>query len=115
MRWLIYGGFVLFVLFPAILQGIQWNSALTSWNREVAWVMDFPAFEEFGDSGTGVVLLVFQWTFFTSIYAGLVVLFGGVRLFVVSWRVFGWRGWLAFIVWLGLVGCVLFYGGFLDL
>lgn len=114
MRWLVYGGFAFFVLMPAIVQGVQWNLSLAQWNREFAAVMGFPVFEEFGDSGTGVVLLVFQWTFFTSVYVFLVGLFGGVRLLIYSFRAFGWQFWLALAVWLGLVAGVLWWGGFLD-
>ena len=99
---------------PAIVQGAQWNLSLALWNREFAAVLGFPAFEEYGDAGTGFVLLVSQWTFFTSIYVGLVGLIGGVRLLIYSFRAFGWQFWLAFAVWLGLVAGVLWWGGFLD-
>lgn len=116
MRWLVYGGFAFFVLMPAIVQGLQWNLSLAQWNREFAAVMGFPVFEEYGDSGTGVVLLVFQWTFFTSIYVFLLGLFGGVRLLFVSVRFFRTRlvFLLAFVIWLGLVCGRLWWGGFLD-
>ncbi len=96
------------------MQGAQWNLSLTLWNREFASVLGFPVLEEYGDAGTGVVLLVFQWTFFTSVYVGLVGLIGGVRLLIYSFRALGWKFMLAFFVWLGLVAGVLFYGGFLD-
>lgn len=111
MRWLVYGGFAFFVLMPAIVQGLQWNLSLAHWNREFAAVMGFPVFEEYGDSGTGVVLLVFQWTFFTSIYVFLLGSFGGWRLLVVTWRALGWRFMLALVIWLGLVAGVLWWGG----
>lgn len=99
---------------PAVLQGAQWNHALALWNREISVGLGLPAFEEYGDTGTGFVLLVFQWTFFTSIYVVVVGLIGGVRLLVYSFRAFGWQFRLAFAIWLGLVTGVLWWGGFLD-
>lgn len=102
MRWLVYGGFVLFVLLPAFAFGLLFNSVFV--DAVELQVSEKPA----------VVLLAFEWSYLTSIYVGLVVLFGGVRLLSVSWRVFGWRFCLAFLVWLGLVAGVLWWGGFLD-
>ena len=104
---------------PAFLQGLAWNQQLAAWNQEVVnattgeygWLLG-DALDGLDLAWPGVVLLVFEWSFSTTIYVGLVVLFGRVRLLIVSWRVFGWRFWLAFVIWLGLVGCVLFWGGF---
>lgn len=106
MRWLVYGGFVLLVLMPAVLAG---------WNANRAYMEFFESAELQGYERPEVILLfVFEWSFLTAIYVLLVGLVGGGRLLIYSFRAFGWQFWLAFAVWLGLVAGVLWWGGFLD-
>lgn len=106
VRWLVYGGFVLLVLMPAVLAG---------WNANRAYMEFFESAELQGYERPEVVLLfVFEWSFLTAIYVLLVGLVGGVRLLVYSFRAFDWQFMLAFAIWLGLVAGVLWWGGFLD-